>query len=194
MDTIGLMKFSIQLMTCASFAFLVSCGSEQENDTNNDGTSGETEMYEDTEEIYNPEEPTVSEFLIEEMPKEWLLLEGEGDEALAIHDYWDCQERALYIRSTEEGNWVMDIGMCQDTDQGDITDFQAEIKEGEGISKVSGSFSYNSGFQGPLEVEFEWDQMIRQGMFSGLSSEEQYYVPRENADWYETITYEREED
>jgi len=84
--------------------------------------------------------------------------------------------------------------MAQDSDEGNIENFQTQIKEGEGISIVTGSFDYLSQYTGDRTVKLEWDQMRYHAMFEGIQLGSETFASENEKQMYEVVVVEREED
>lgn len=179
--------------------FLFACGSDQtetiaeENPVSADTTDLIEEVNDD--DFYLPEDPVERDFDITEMPDKWWLLSSDEDGMLTLWNYWDAQDEYIEFYKGEEGAWMMDILYAQDTDQGKVTDFQATILEGDGISKVEGSFTFGGYFQDePRTITFNWDQLRYHAEFINLMEEPVDYVPDESKDFFPYEETFREDD
>jgi hypothetical protein len=177
--------------------YLLSCGDESSKPESEDVENIVLdEVVRDTVETgyYEEEDPTISDYSINDFPKSWIMLEEEGP-GFAIIDFWDSQIQRFELVPEDEGGWFMELTQAQDSDGGPISNFKATIEEGEGISIVSGSFTYESGYYEILhEITFEWDQLRYYAEFQNIPLSSNFFVPEESRDFFETIVVEREED
>lgn len=176
--------------------FLFGCSGESETEhlelvSDSDDTE---RIAEDTSDYYVPDNPVTRPYALQELPKDWILLEEDTDGMLYILDHWESQEQGIHFGQTDEGEWYLSIYMAQDSDEGNIENFQAQIKEGEGISIVTGSFDYLSQYTGDRTVKLEWDQMRYHATFEGIQLGSETFASENEKRMYEVVVVEREED
>ena len=179
--------------------FFSSCGGNEESNNDNAEEVDNSEILDTSEvnddEYYIPEEPIVRDYKIEEFPKEWVKLEKDDDGTFFLLDHWESQKQGFEIYKDEQGEWGIDIMMAQDSDFGKVKNFVAQLTEGEGIYDVEGSFDIESTMYGPdRHVEFLWESMRYYAEFKELGLNSDYFVSKNQEDFFPVEVVEREED
>lgn len=188
-------KIKVKSITCVVLLSLIACGEEiNESSTPDEVVKSEDVIDTDTTDYYIPDNPVVREYSIDELPKDWILLEEDSDGTLYILDHWESQEQGIHFAETDNGEWYLSVYHAQDSDDGLITNFIAEIEEGEGISIVDGSFTYHSSFDGEKVIKFEWNQMSYHAVFSGIGLGSETFASETEKRMYEVVVVDREED
>ena len=172
------------LITAILIVFILSsCGSEP-IERQSIVTTDTVVQSEETHDFYVPDDPIDSAFLLSEMPAKWWLLTNEAN-GFVRYDHWDAQDEYIEFSSTKNGEWWLEILYAQDTDAGPVTDFNATIIEGDGLSTIKGSFTFSGSFDDtPRQISFIWNQLRYHAKFENLKSETTYYVADVSKDFF----------
>lgn len=173
--------------------FICSCSPAEaesqkiENDKNIDTIAHNESDY------YLPDEPVTRVFELAEMPAKWWLLTKDGIYFERI-DSWDAQDAVIEFMGDDKNGYGLEIFYSHDTDGGPITNFEATITEGDGISIIEGSFVFQGYFQPePRTINFTWNQLQRFAHFENIQFGSEYFVPDASKDFFPLTVIERED-
>lgn len=142
------------------------------------------EMAEEKDVFTAPEAPIERKFELSEMQGKWWLLTAK-DKQLIRYNHWDAQDETIVIETDKNGIGWLEISTSQETDAGPITSFNASIIEGEGISKVTGSFTFKGGLDDTTkQIKFTWNQYQYFAIFENLNYPKDYYVHDHSKDFF----------
>ncbi len=183
---------------------LASCGGEEKTgftvnapEQNDDTISQDIDLLE--EEV---EELEYQAFFIEDMPEVFMRLtentsitENDLDEGYAIYKYCFSELPQIWFTGKKGDEWILTVLYGQDSEDFELTGFDASIGEQELFMVVNGSFNLKSLYDdtNTKTVVFWWNQDTNFACFEGVYDAPFYCVPEEDKSEYEYILEECEE-
>lgn len=160
-----------------------SCSSPESSGDQVEETPIETDSLLDEDVVPSPQ-PTERDFDFSEMPRMWWRLTKSGDEFIR-YNHWDAQDETIEFVVGKDGSDWMNIGYAHDSDQGDITEFNAKSYEENENSRVDGSFIYHSTLEETAtKINFYWNVTEHYIEFENLSDVRLYYVDDESRGYF----------